>query len=194
MTIDLSPLAVYSGVIFMEPRGVTHSNPCLNWAILSRRGSCSHTEMWGITGTMQIALGQLGTSMLYVIMLMVLWRWVRTGEEGRAGCAVLMCNGDEGWFLVFIFNEEYDSPPLYLFFRYKSMEVGKVYPLLLCTLLMFILLMQEHVNERWTDVLGWHPGEVIIGEDGWGMFRCPAMSVSIWVSDAAKGRQEFQKH
>lgn len=24
-------------------------------------------------------------------------RWVRTGEEGRDGCAVLMCNGDEGW-------------------------------------------------------------------------------------------------
>jgi hypothetical protein len=27
-------------------------------------------------------------------------RWVRTGEEGRDGCAVLMCNGDEGCVLV----------------------------------------------------------------------------------------------
>jgi alpha-amylase len=53
---------------------------------------------------------------------------------------------------------------------------------------------KEHAKETWTDVLGWHPGEVVIGEDGWGVFRCPAMSVSIWVKNDAKGRKEFQKH
>jgi len=80
--------------------------------------------------------------------------WVRTGEEGRDGCAVLMCNGDEG---------------------YKSMEVGK-----------------EHAGEEWTDVLRWHPGVVVIDGNGWGIFRCPASSVSIWVKSNAVGREEFQ--
>ncbi|KAJ7205053.1 alpha-amylase [Mycena pura] len=70
--------------------------------------------------------------------------WVRMGEpdKGRPdGCAVVICNGDEGY--------------------------------------------------RWTDVLGWHTGEVVIGEDGWADFRCSAMSVSVWVRSDAKGREEF---
>jgi alpha-amylase len=51
---------------------------------------------------------------------------------------------------------------------------------------------KEHANERWTDVLGWHGGEVVIGEDGWADFRCSAMSVSVWVKSDAKGRGEFE--
>ncbi|KAJ7858203.1 alpha-amylase [Mycena leptocephala] len=84
--------------------------------------------------------------------------WVRMGdpEHGRPdGCAVVICNGDEG---------------------FKRMEVGK-----------------EHANERWTDLLGWHKGEVVIGEDGWADFSCSAMSVSVWVKHDAKGREEFKQ-
>ncbi|CAK5272794.1 unnamed protein product, partial [Mycena citricolor] len=82
--------------------------------------------------------------------------WVRMGEpeKGRQdGCAVVICNGDEGS---------------------KRMEVGK-----------------EHANETWTDVLRWHQGEVVIGDDGWADFMCSAMSVSIWVKKDAKGRDQF---
>jgi len=57
---------------------------------------------------------------------------------------------------------------------WKHMEVGR-----------------EHAGEDWTDVLGWHPGVVKIAEDGWGVFRCPARSVSIWVNLGAKGRDGF---
>ncbi|KAJ7154655.1 alpha-amylase [Mycena filopes] len=83
--------------------------------------------------------------------------WLRAGDKdgGRPdGCAVVICNGDEG---------------------FKRMEVGK-----------------EHAKEKWTDVLGWHQGEVVIGEDGWADFRCSAMSVSVWVRSDAKGREEFK--
>lgn len=47
---------------------------------------------------------------------------------------------------------------------YKRMELGK-----------------EHAGEKYTDILGWKQGEVIVGDDGWAEFRCNAMSVSIWV-------------
>jgi len=56
----------------------------------------------------------------------------------------------------------------------KRMEVGK-----------------DHANEKWTDILGWHKGEVVIGEDGWGEFKCGTRSVSVWVREGAKGREEF---
>ncbi|KAF8917380.1 putative alpha-amylase [Mucidula mucida] len=52
---------------------------------------------------------------------------------------------------------------------------------------------QHRANEKWTDVLGWSQGEVVIGEDGWADFRCSAGSVSIWVKQDAKGRNEFSK-
>ena len=39
------------------------------------------------------------------MVLTVLRRWVRTGEAGRDGCAVLMCNGDEGSVLTLVFDE-----------------------------------------------------------------------------------------
>lgn len=52
---------------------------------------------------------------------------------------------------------------------------------------------QDHAGERWTDVLGWSQGEVTIGEDGKAEFKCPARSVSIWVHESARGREEFGK-
>ncbi|CAG7850656.1 Alpha-amylase {ECO:0000269/PubMed:11997021, ECO:0000269/PubMed:12915728, ECO:0000269/PubMed:14632998}; AltName: Full=1,4-alpha-D-glucan glucanohydrolase; AltName: Full=BLA; Flags: Precursor [Serendipita indica DSM 11827] len=79
--------------------------------------------------------------------------WVRVGDEWHDGCAIVMCNGDEG---------------------FKWMEVGK-----------------EHAGETWTDVLGWHQGEVKINEDGWGEFKCPARSVGVWTRQDARGREEF---
>lgn len=46
-------------------------------------------------------------------------------------------------------------------------------------------------GEVWVDVLGWHTGEVTIGEDGWAEFLCPAKSCSIWASKADKERHGF---
>ncbi|KAK4687650.1 alpha-amylase, partial [Tremellales sp. Uapishka_1] len=50
-----------------------------------------------------------------------------------------------------------------------------------------------HAGEKWTDVLGWHQGEVTIDEDGWGEFFCSPESVSIWTKTDARGREEFKK-
>ncbi|EUC63189.1 glycoside hydrolase family 13 protein [Rhizoctonia solani AG-3 Rhs1AP] len=50
---------------------------------------------------------------------------------------------------------------------------------------------KEHVGEPWTDLLKWHPAEVVIDQDGWGEFRCQAGSVSIWTRKDARGREEF---
>ncbi|KAK7047862.1 hypothetical protein VNI00_006190 [Paramarasmius palmivorus] len=84
--------------------------------------------------------------------------WVRMGdpENGRDGCAVVLCNGDEEGT--------------------KRMEVGK-----------------EHAGEKWTDILGWYEGEIVIGDDGWADFKSSARSVSVWVKEGAKGREEFGK-
>ncbi|CAE6419588.1 unnamed protein product, partial [Rhizoctonia solani] len=65
--------------------------------------------------------------------------WVRAGDAHHDGCAVVVCNGDEGS---------------------KFLDVGK-----------------DHAGEKWTDLLGWHDGEVTIGEEGWAEFRCPARSI-----------------
>ncbi|KAF2208046.1 glycoside hydrolase family 13 protein [Cercospora zeae-maydis SCOH1-5] len=50
---------------------------------------------------------------------------------------------------------------------------------------------KEKAGEIWTDVLGWEEGEVVIDEDGCGKFRCPGVSVSVWVNKDAKGRERF---
>lgn len=69
-----------------------------------------------------------------------------------------------------------------------------------------------HAGEIWTDVLKWKQDEVKIGDDGFGFviqyqvhailyayifsseFRCPAVSVSVFVNKDAKGREEFGKY
>ncbi|KAG8823804.1 hypothetical protein FRC19_003107 [Serendipita sp. 401] len=45
----------------------------------------------------------------------------------------------------------------------------------------------------WTDCLGWYQGETTIDDDGWGEFKCPARSISIWTRNNARGREEFCK-
>jgi len=50
---------------------------------------------------------------------------------------------------------------------------------------------EMHAGEKWTDVLGWEQGEVVIGGDGVGEFRCGGTSVSVWVNKEAEGRERF---
>ncbi|VUC30788.1 unnamed protein product [Clonostachys rosea] len=47
-----------------------------------------------------------------------------------------------------------------------------------------------HAGETWSDVLGQTWGEVMIGTDGMGYFRVGPRSVSVWVNNAAEGRDE----
>jgi alpha-amylase len=49
----------------------------------------------------------------------------------------------------------------------------------------------EHKGSKWTDVLGWHQAEVVVGDDGFADFFSPARSVSVWTKVDAKGRDEF---
>ncbi|KAF2683772.1 glycoside hydrolase family 13 protein [Lentithecium fluviatile CBS 122367] len=49
----------------------------------------------------------------------------------------------------------------------------------------------EHAGEKWTDVLDWEEGEVEIDEEGYGLFKCPGVSVSVWVNKEAGGRDQF---
>ncbi|KAK6818970.1 hypothetical protein PG987_016423 [Apiospora arundinis] len=48
-----------------------------------------------------------------------------------------------------------------------------------------------HRGEIWTDVLQWQKDEVVIDGRGFGMFPCPATSVSIWVRKDAAGRERI---
>lgn len=74
------------------------------------------------------------------------------------------------------------------------MEVGKVCDFeFAISSIVLIASSQDHAGEKWTDVLGWHSGEIEIGEDGWAEFKCPGESVSIWVNKDAEGRDEFGK-
>ncbi len=48
----------------------------------------------------------------------------------------------------------------------KRMEMGSAY-----------------ADQTFRDLLGYHPGKVLIGKDGWGDFHCPARSVSVWIPE-----------
>ncbi|CAF9916950.1 MAG: hypothetical protein GOMPHAMPRED_001165 [Gomphillus americanus] len=50
-----------------------------------------------------------------------------------------------------------------------------------------------HRGQTWTDVLGWETGEVVIDDEGYGMFPCSGTSVSVWVRKDAEGRDRFGK-
>lgn len=50
---------------------------------------------------------------------------------------------------------------------------------------------EEHAGETWTDVLAWKQDEVKIGEEGFGMFSCHPVSMSIYVNKDANHRCEF---
>ena len=56
-------------------------------------------------------------------------------------------------------------------YAYKRMNVGR-----------------HHAGERWTDILRWAWGEVVIDQRGWGTFPVGPRSVSVWVNAAAEGR------
>lgn len=48
---------------------------------------------------------------------------------------------------------------------------------------------KQHAGERWTDTLRWSWGEVVIDENGWGVFHVGPRSVSVWAAKTAIGRQ-----
>lgn len=50
---------------------------------------------------------------------------------------------------------------------------------------------RQHAGERWTDILRWSWGEIVIDGDGWGVFRVGPRSVSLWASKTASGRQRL---
>lgn len=52
---------------------------------------------------------------------------------------------------------------------------------------------EMHAGEKWTDLLGWSEGDVVIGDDGFGDFTCGSCSVSIWVRHDAEGRERFEQ-
>lgn len=52
---------------------------------------------------------------------------------------------------------------------------------------------EMHNGERWTDILGWERGEVVIDKKGFGNFTVGQRSVSVWVNAEAKGRERFGK-
>src|SRR5213078_864799 len=49
---------------------------------------------------------------------------------------------------------------------------------------------QEHIGERWTDILGNWGDEVEIDGEGYGMFLCAELSISVWVNKDAEGMGE----
>lgn len=50
---------------------------------------------------------------------------------------------------------------------------------------------EERKGQTWSDLLGWEEKEVKIGDDGFGMFPCPGVSVSIFTNKEAQGREKF---
>lgn len=50
---------------------------------------------------------------------------------------------------------------------------------------------EMHAGQVWTDVLGWEQNEATIGDDGFGEFNCPAVSMAIYVRKDAEGRDKF---
>lgn len=52
---------------------------------------------------------------------------------------------------------------------------------------------EMHAGERWTDILEWTNGEVVIDDEGYGDFTCGKCSVSVWVRHDAQGRKMFQE-
>ena len=58
----------------------------------------------------------------------------------------------------------------------KKMNVGKI-----------------HAGELWTDVLRWSWGEVVIDENGDGVFGVGPRSVSVWASKTALGRKHLDE-
>jgi len=50
---------------------------------------------------------------------------------------------------------------------------------------------KSHIGERWTDILGWAWGEVVIDKRGFGRFPVRPKSVSGWVARKARGRDRL---
>ena len=51
----------------------------------------------------------------------------------------------------------------------------------------------KHAGEEWTDILQWRMGTVIIDHRGYGIFPVAAKSVSVWINNKAKGRDDLAR-
>jgi len=47
---------------------------------------------------------------------------------------------------------------------------------------------RQHAGERWTEIMGWARGEVIIDRRGWGSFPVGPRSVGVWINKQAENR------
>lgn len=52
---------------------------------------------------------------------------------------------------------------------------------------------EMHKGEHWTDIMGWSNTEVVIGDDGFGMFPVGSCSIGVFVNKRAGGRDKFGK-
>lgn len=48
---------------------------------------------------------------------------------------------------------------------------------------------RHHATERWTDILGWAWGEVLIDQKGFGVFPVGSRNCSVWGNREAEGRE-----
>lgn len=53
---------------------------------------------------------------------------------------------------------------------------------------------KQHAGERWTDLVACCWGDVIIDEEGWGVFACAPRSVAVWVHCNAPRRGEVDSY
>jgi alpha-amylase len=75
----------------------------------------------------------------------------------------------EGAGLAVILNSSWES-------RWKKMYVG-----------------QHRAGEKWTDLMGWAWGEVIIDDFGAGDFPVGPRGIGVWTSKAARGRDKIDR-
>ena len=51
----------------------------------------------------------------------------------------------------------------------------------------------QRKGEKWTDLLDWSWGEVVIDEFGEGLFKVGPRSIGVWVKKGAKGREKIDR-
>lgn len=53
---------------------------------------------------------------------------------------------------------------------------------------------KQHAGETWTDLLAGCWGDVVIDEEGWGVFAAAPRSVAVWANRTAPGRREVDNY
>lgn len=52
---------------------------------------------------------------------------------------------------------------------------------------------KKHAGKTFIDVTGNTPGEVVINNDGWGVFYVNGESISVWINKEAASRQAIKQ-